>query len=67
MEIPNEHIREKLAREGYNSLNDLPNNENMDRWILIKNVCGLTNSELDKVMNIRFPVKQGKYNSVSFY
>lgn len=54
-----EPIRIKLVVGGYDSLNKLPNNENMIRWERVQNGCGLTNPELDELMNIRFPVLQG--------
>jgi len=61
METIPEPIRVKLVEGGYDSLNKLPNNENVDRWNRVQNGCGLTNSEIDELMNIRFPVQQGKY------
>eukprot|EP01038_Epipyxis_sp_PR26KG_P017366 gene17366-23987_t len=58
METIPEPIRVKLVEGGYDSFNKLPNNENVDRWNRVQNGCGLTNSEIDELMNIRFPVQQ---------
>jgi hypothetical protein len=59
MESIPEPIREKLASHGYDSLEKLPNNQNMDRWTRVQSFCGLNNPELDQLMNIRFPEQQG--------
>jgi hypothetical protein len=61
MEAVPELFRGKLVGAGYISLDKLPNNENMDRWREVKNDCGLLGPELTVLMNIRFPVQQGKY------
>ena len=60
METVPEPIRGKLVGGGYVSLDKLPNNENVDRWSRVQNRCGLTDPEVDELMNIRFPVQQGK-------
>jgi hypothetical protein len=60
METIPEPIRKKLASPGYDAIEKLPNNQNMDRWNRIKSCCGLDNPELDQLMNIRFPDRQGK-------
>ena len=61
METIPEPIRGKLVGGGYVSLDKLPNNENMDRWKEVKVDCGLLGPELTELMNIRFPIQQGKY------
>lgn len=59
MESIPEPIRGKLIGGGYDSLDKLPNNENVDRWNRVQTRCALTDPELDQLMNIRFPVQQG--------
>ena len=54
-----EPIRGKLVVGGYDSLNKLPNDKDVNRWNRVQARCDLDDPELDQLMNIRFPVQQG--------
>jgi hypothetical protein len=48
-------IRDKLALGGYIDFDELPNDKNLDRWVLLREDCGLKRGELSRLMNILFP------------
>jgi 6-pyruvoyl-tetrahydropterin synthase len=54
-QIP-EEISNKLVAEGIVKRAHLPSTENMDRWDMVKEDCGLNEGELCELMNILFPV-----------
>jgi hypothetical protein len=51
-----EEISNKLVAEGIVKRAHLPSTENMDRWDMVKEDCGLNEGELCELMNILFPV-----------
>ncbi len=59
METIPEPIRRKLIDSGYDSLDKLPNDKDVNRWNRVQTRCVLDDPEVDQVMNIRFPVQQG--------
>jgi hypothetical protein len=60
METIPETICGNLVGVGYDSFDKLPKEKNMDRWREVKTGCGLTGPERTQLMNITFPVQQGK-------
>ena len=62
-----EPIYSKLIAKGYDSLEKLPNNQNMDRWTDVRLECGLTGAEMNQLINIKFPVQQGKNHHPSYH
>lgn len=55
MDIIPEPIRGKLASVGYTSIDQLPNDKNVDIWNKVQTGCGLLLPELTQLINIRFP------------
>jgi hypothetical protein len=48
-------IHDKLALGGYIDFDHLPNHQNLDRWVLLRDDCGLNGGQLSLLMNILFP------------
>ena len=48
-------IRDKLVANGYDSFEALPNNPESKSWADVKVDCDLSNPDINKVINAKFP------------